>query len=189
MLFVPMLGPINFLVWNIQGASKIDSLQYLKKMKFDFNVKILVLLEPMADEGRLDFVKQFIGCQSAASFVNGKIWVLWDLALTISFSTFADQLVDMEFSSPAGALFLSVVHDQCTRVARRPLWSAMEGLASSHQGPWMLARDFNIIAEASKWLGGLHLLSGTWMSLTWLYLIVGYCQWILKDCHTLQRMV
>ena len=73
MLFVPMLGPINFLVWNIQGAAKMDSLQYLKKMKFDFNVKILVLLEPMSDEGRLDLVKQFVGCKSSASFVAGKI--------------------------------------------------------------------------------------------------------------------
>ena len=73
MHFVPMLDPINFLVWNIRGTSKMDSLRYLKKMKFDFNAKILVLLERMSDEGRLDFVKQFVGCKSAASFVDGKI--------------------------------------------------------------------------------------------------------------------
>ena len=73
MLFILILGPINFLIWNIRGASKMDSLRYLKKMKFDFNEKILVLLERMSDEGQLDFVKRFVGCKSAASFVDGKI--------------------------------------------------------------------------------------------------------------------
>ena len=149
-----MLDPINFVVWNIRGASKMDSLRYLKKMKFDFNVKILVLLEPMSNEGHLDFVKRFVGYKSVASFVDGKIWVLWDLALTISFTTFADQLVDMEFSSPTGTLFLSVIYTRCTGAARRPLLSAMESLAISRQGPWMLAGDFNSISAASERLRG-----------------------------------
>ena len=62
MHFVLMLGPVNFLVWNIRGTSKMDSLRYLKKMKVDFNVNVLILLEPMSDEGRLDFVKRVVGC-------------------------------------------------------------------------------------------------------------------------------
>ena len=61
MLFVPMISLINFLIWNIRGVSKKDSLRYLKKMKNDFNVKLLVLLEPMLKDGRLAFVKRFLG--------------------------------------------------------------------------------------------------------------------------------
>ena len=71
-----VLGPINFLVWNIQDASKMDSLWYLKKLKVDYNVKLLVLLEPMLEEGRLDYVKRLVGFTSTISLVEGKIWVL-----------------------------------------------------------------------------------------------------------------
>ena len=73
----------------------MESLRYVKKMKYDCNARILVLLELMSEDGRLAFVKRFLGCNSAAFFAEGKIWVLWDLPLTITFNTFADQLVDM----------------------------------------------------------------------------------------------
>ncbi|XP_071914026.1 uncharacterized protein [Coffea arabica] len=94
----------------------MDSLWYLKKLKVDYNVKLLVLLEPMLEEGRLDYVKRLVGFTSTISLVE--------------------------------------VYARCTWVARRPLWSAMESLASSRQGSWMLAGDFNIIAEASERLVG-----------------------------------
>ena len=84
MIFILILSPINFFVWNIRGASRIDSLRYLKKMVHDYDVKILVLLEPMLDDVILGFVQHFLKFQSASSFVEGKIWILWDLALNIS---------------------------------------------------------------------------------------------------------
>ncbi|XP_027158364.1 uncharacterized protein LOC113759985 [Coffea eugenioides] len=108
----------------------------------------------MSEEGRLEYVKRLVGFPSAISLAEGKIWVLWDPLLNITFSTLAEQLVDMEISSPGGSFFFSAVYARCTGVARRPLWSAMERLASSRQGSWMVAGDFNIITEASERLGG-----------------------------------
>ncbi|XP_071933198.1 uncharacterized protein [Coffea arabica] len=109
----------------------------------------------MSEEGRLEYVKRVVGFPSAISLVEGKIWVLWDPILNITFSTLAEQLVDMEISFPVGSFFFSAVYARCTGVARRPLWSAMERLASSRQGSWMVAGDFNIITEASERLGRL----------------------------------
>ncbi|XP_027122245.1 uncharacterized protein [Coffea arabica] len=109
----------------------------------------------MSEEGRLEYVKRMVGFPSAISLAEGKIWVLWDPILNISFSTLAEQLVDMEISSPVGSFFFSAVYARCTGVARRPLWSAMERLASLRQRSWMVAGDFNIITEASERLGRL----------------------------------
>ena len=60
MVFVLMLSPINHLVWNIRGASRMDSLRYLKNMVLDFNVKILVLLEPKSEVGQFEVVQNFL---------------------------------------------------------------------------------------------------------------------------------
>ena len=70
-----MLSPINFLVWNIRGASRMDSLRYLNKLCHDHLVRLLDLLELMCDIAQLDVVQHHLSFDNLASFVEGKIWV------------------------------------------------------------------------------------------------------------------
>ena len=126
----------------------------LKKMVHGYNVKIPVLLEPMSDDVQLGFVQHFLKFQSASLFVKGRIWILWELALNISFNTLANQLIYVKIRVSSGLQFsFSAIYGRCTRIARRPLWNALESLAGLRQGPWMIAEDFNVISKASEILG------------------------------------
>lgn len=68
-----MLNPISLLVWNIRGASRSDSLRYLKKLCSENSIQILVLLEPMSDSGHIENVKRRLNFDHVACFVEGKI--------------------------------------------------------------------------------------------------------------------
>ena len=64
------------------------------------------------------------------------------------------KLVDMEIRTTFAVQFFSAAYARCTRVARRLLWSAINGLAGLMHGPWMVAGNFNVIMTASERVGG-----------------------------------
>lgn len=67
-----MLDPINFIVWNIRGASRIDSLRYLHKFCRDNHVQLVVLLEPIWQIEQLEAVRRHLHFDRAASFLGVK---------------------------------------------------------------------------------------------------------------------
>ncbi|XP_071939022.1 uncharacterized protein [Coffea arabica] len=145
------------LVWNIRWASRRDSLRYLKKLCYDNKVRLLFLLEPMSAECQLEVVRRFLNFDFSALYIGGKIWVFWSCLLRFSCVEYAEQMLHAHVSFGSGASFwVSAIYAKCTRVGRRPLWEAMESVASSvsHNQPWVAAGDFNVIASAAEREGG-----------------------------------
>lgn len=154
---VPMLDPINILVWNIRGASRRDSLRYLRKLCREYSVRLLLLIEPMSELAQLERVRRELHFEHAGSFINGKIWALWGHMLRADWREYAEQLVHTRVTFASGATFsISGIYAKCTRVGRRPLWEAMEEVAEHLPAgePWMAAGDFNVVSELEEREGG-----------------------------------
>ena len=150
-----MINPINILCWNIRGASRADSLRYLGKICSDNSVRILALLEPMSEVSQLEIVRRRLKFESAASYVDGKVWIFWDRGMTLNCVESAGQLVHARTSFASGvSLYVSFVYAKCTRVARHSLWEALERISETQDHPWMVIGDFNVISTPDERIGG-----------------------------------
>lgn len=150
-----MISPINFLIWNIRGASRRDSQRYLQRLCRDNNVWLLILLDPLLDVSVLGSLKTLLHFEQAQSFINDKIWVLWCTELSIEFRELAEQLVHMQVQSIFGySSFLSAVYAKCTRVGRRSLWHALETIRVAETASWLVGGDFNMVSSADERSGG-----------------------------------
>ncbi|XP_071940020.1 uncharacterized protein [Coffea arabica] len=108
----------------------------------------------MTDVGQLDIISRRLRFSRAQAFLEGKIWVLWSETATLEFEEWGDQLVHMKATWVGTTLHFSAAYAKCTRVGRRDLWRAMEEIAGGLDGPWIVARDFNVISKAEERLGG-----------------------------------
>nr|XP_027123021.1 uncharacterized protein LOC113739850 [Coffea arabica] len=109
----------------------------------------------MSDIGQLEIVRRRLNFEHAASFIDRKIWLLWDSSLSLACVECAEQLVHVTTSFGSDvAIAVSFVYAKCTRVARRPLWEALEGIGEAMVLPWMAIGDFNVISSAEERSGG-----------------------------------
>ena len=87
-----MLNPIKFVVWNIRGASRRDSLRYLHNMCKSHKVRLLVLLEPLSDPPQMEVVRRSLGFDKVWGALNNKVWVFWFNEIAVSFRELAEQI-------------------------------------------------------------------------------------------------
>ena len=87
--------------------------------------------------------------------MDGKIWVFWKDLFSLASQEHGEQMVHLKltFMSGRSVLFLAV-YAKCTRVGRRCLWLAMDGIRSDLDEPWLVAGVFNVISSVGEWLGG-----------------------------------
>nr|XP_027120463.1 uncharacterized protein LOC113737428 [Coffea arabica] len=103
----------------------------------------------------MEVVRRSLGFDKAWGALNNKVWVFWFSEMTVNFREFAEQLLHMHIGFSSGcSIQFSAVYARCSRVGRRELWSAMEGLSGEVRGPWLVAGDFNVIANMQERLGG-----------------------------------
>nr|XP_027103123.1 uncharacterized protein LOC113724413 [Coffea arabica] len=109
----------------------------------------------MSDSPQLEVVRRFLGFDKAVGALHNKVWVFWFNELSLSFRELADQLLHMHIFFASGcSIHLSAVYARCSRVGRRDLWTALEGLAGKGVGPWLVAGDFNVISNTEERVGG-----------------------------------
>lgn len=70
-----MLSPINMLIWNIQGASQKGSLHYVVNICHKNKVRLLILLERLFANDRLESIRKHLSFNSTHSSIDGKIWI------------------------------------------------------------------------------------------------------------------
>ena len=150
-----MLNPIKFIVWNIRGASNKESLRHIRRTCRSNNIRLLILLEPLANVSHLESVQLFLGFDFARSFVHNKIWIFWCSDARYSFVEASDQLVHIHLSFPSGSsIIISAVYAKCNRIGRRRLWEALEQFSTSITLPWIAVGDYNVISSAEERIGG-----------------------------------
>ena len=125
----PMLNPISFIVWNLRGASRPDSIKYLHKLCVDNKLSLVFLLEPMSEVKQLDMVRRRLKLDHGASFLNGKVWCLWSRVFKLSFLEGEEQVVHARLTFQSGEIVnILAVYAKCTRVGRRPFGAAWKVL-------------------------------------------------------------
>ncbi|XP_027124270.2 uncharacterized protein [Coffea arabica] len=147
--------PIKFIVWNIRGAANKESLRHIRSACRSNDIRLLILLEPLANVSHLDSVQLFLGFDFAQSFLHNKIWIFWCSDARYSFVEAADQVVHIHVSFPSGSsIFISAVYARCNRIGRRQLWEALEHFSTSVTLPWMAVGDYNVISSVEERIGG-----------------------------------
>ncbi|XP_071933097.1 uncharacterized protein [Coffea arabica] len=147
--------PIKFIVWNIRGAANKESLRHIRCTCRSNDIRLLILLEPLANVSHLESVQLFLGFDFAQSFVHNKIWIFWCSDARYSFVEAADQVVHIHVSFPSGSsIFILTVYARCNRIGRRQLWEALEQFSTSVTLPWMAVGDYNVISSAEERIGG-----------------------------------
>nr|XP_027120329.1 uncharacterized protein LOC113737276 [Coffea arabica] len=144
---------------RLQGGhsenAPLNQVQFQSKNHYSLRIRLLVLLEPLSDIPQLEVVRRLLGFDKALGALHNKVWVFWYSELSLSFREMAEQLLHMHIIFSSGcSIQVSAVYARCSRVGRRELWSAMEGLAGEVIGPWLLAGDFNVISTSEERVGG-----------------------------------
>lgn len=97
-----MLDPLSFVVWNIRGASRADSLRYLGKICFGNSIHLVALLEPMSNIAQMEVVRRRLKFDNASAFLEGKIWIFWPSELRLNCVEHAEQFVQVTASFRSG---------------------------------------------------------------------------------------
>ncbi|KAJ4841399.1 hypothetical protein Tsubulata_048489 [Turnera subulata] len=128
----------------------------LKEIARAHNPNILVLLETWVEFARVAPFLQALEFDGYA-FVDpigfsGGIWVLWKQnSVQVDVIANDGQFIHMNIQAPSSHPWLfTAVYASPRAAPRDALWSALSLIASSTTHPWMLAGDFNVIADPSK---------------------------------------
>lgn len=82
---------------------------------------------------------------------NGRIWLLCKSSIEVSVIDIIDQCHTVKIQFALGCSFFSVVYGLNIGSERRSLWSHLISLHDQIiDNSWMLAGDFNIIADSSE---------------------------------------
>lgn len=92
----------------------------------------------------LIFNKWFKGWNYA---YNGRLWLLWKDSLHVNVVATTDQCITATISTSLGNFWFSGVYRFNTGVERRDLWTHFSGLQIPADASWILAGDFNVIAD------------------------------------------
>lgn len=138
---------IKILIWNVQGVgNKIAVIRDLVRIN---QPTMLVLVETHLSGEQADNVCNRIGFSGkfrveAQGFAGG-IWMFWkaEEIIVSSYGSNSQHLtVEIKKTGDDGWLF-SAVYASPDSTMKRELWSELEHIRRSYEGPWLLAGDFN----------------------------------------------
>lgn len=138
------------ITWNCRDAGNRNFPNIAKQIVRDFHGNILCLVETRISGDMAKKVVRKLRFSNwhrvEASGFAGGIWVLWDD------SRFQVQYVDLNTQyihchitdiSNSEECLLTFVYGETTQYKRKPLWEALERLATSVSLPWLVCADLN----------------------------------------------
>lgn len=145
--------------YNIRGLNNYQRQQELKRWVSTCRPSIGGILEThvQCDNAASILARIFPGwryeCNYSPTAENGRIWIVWNPAVSVFIYKKSDQLISCGvFDSFSRQSFsVTFVYARNCLIARRDLWADMEELhqhryQSSH--PWLILGDFNQILQA-----------------------------------------
>ncbi|KAK9186911.1 hypothetical protein WN944_018300 [Citrus x changshan-huyou] len=123
---------------------KAFAVRRLRKLIRMHRLSLVCILEPFLGADRLDPTRIRLGIEKAFSSMSGKIWIFWSSHFSIKVSHFF-------FPEP---VLISYVYASCSTSGREALWDALIEFANTHNNPWMVVGDFNIVKSLSEISGG-----------------------------------
>lgn len=142
---------INILSWNCRGAGAGYFPRLVRELKHNYNIHVLVIVEPRVSGQIIDSIIDKLGFQNifrveAVGF-SGGIWLLWDGdSVEIDIISTSSQLIHSYVTVRDGkeSFFLICVYGSPTPTVRHELWSQLANLSNSMGNQrWSCIGDVN----------------------------------------------
>ena len=120
------------------------------------NTHIVCLLETRVKENKSRSIidrhfQRWSMLHNYVSAYNGRIWILWKDQVQVEVIDSTDQCITCSISFDTYQFHLSAVYGLNEGGARRRLWENLRNMhVSLAQKPWILAGDFNVVANPSE---------------------------------------
>ncbi|KAG2674100.1 hypothetical protein I3760_13G119900 [Carya illinoinensis] len=114
-----------------------------------------MLVEPMISHSRIQVWRDrfnFDGCASN-EVVGGKLWLMWIEDTNLVVQAMGDQFITVRMLDNLKPIYVTLVYAKCYYQGRRRLWNDLE-MTNTHNVPWIVVGDFNIIRNDSERRGG-----------------------------------
>lgn len=170
---------MNFLAWNIRGASCRNLPRLIKDLEACYRFHFLALFETRVSGNKVDAIIKRLGFDEwfkvdAVGF-SGGIWILWNSNfLKAEVLRAHSQYVHLKISPSSGlpSSLLTCVYASPRLAGRAILWNELRQLAENIQEPWAAIGDFNSYLAKNEKSGGAE---PNWQSME----SFGSC---LRDC-------
>ncbi|KAH9684247.1 reverse transcriptase domain-containing protein [Citrus sinensis] len=105
---------------------------------------------------RLEAIRVQLGMDHALSSQSGKIWIFWSAPFSVELLHDMGQVLHCRVSHSLlpDSVLVSYIYASCLMDVREDLWVALESFADSHDLPWIVGGDFNVVQAVSEISGG-----------------------------------
>lgn len=147
---------ISSLIWNIRGIGKTPAIRRLRKLIRMHRLSLICILEPFISVDRLEAIRVQLGMEHGLSSQSGKIWIFWSAPFSVELLHDMGQVIHCRVSHSIlpDPVLVSYVYASCFMDVREDLWAALESFADSHDLPWIVGGDFNVVQAVSEISGG-----------------------------------
>ena len=146
---------MKVLVWNVRGMNDPLKQKLVVDRIRNLKINVVCLLETRVKEHNMKAIhnRHFQGWSMAHNYTNnacnGRIWVLWRGPVQVDIVDTMEQCISCGVTFGMQKFYLSAVYGFNEGIDRRQLWSHLISLKGSFsQHPWLVAGDFNVIAQA-----------------------------------------
>lgn len=135
---------VNIIFWNITGIRSKKVIHRLKQLIDINNTLFTTIMEPMVDKDKIEGYIKFLGYQQCISNDNRKIWCFWNNISQISIINNKEQQISIKIDdgSTNHPIVITAVYAKCSNMERRELWSSLENISLSINGPWCIGGDY-----------------------------------------------
>ena len=147
---------MTLLIWNVRGFNDPLKQKRVVARIRSLKIQIVCLLETRVKENNSQVIiaRHFQGWKwlhNYSSAYNGRIWILWNDQQQVNLVDTSAQSITGKVVEGSKQFYLTVTYGFNDGIARRDLWSKLEGLQGiCSQSPWVIAGDFNVIAHPNE---------------------------------------
>lgn len=146
--------------WNVRGINRHSRQRFVRRWVHSNNLLLGSFLETHVAEANVTSVlaSTLPDWRVYANYCCselGRIWVVWDPAVSVLVLKKTDQLMlcNVKLPNVSRSFIVTFVYGRNTELERRDLWDDIYQLASSNllrDAPWVLMGDFNQIIFANE---------------------------------------
>lgn len=142
------------------GIHQKESVTHLKDLLRQFDIMLLVILEPKARHTELARFAYSMGFPSwmHGGTINRHVWILWKPILAVEPLWITEQAITTRLTLPNSvSMVVTFVYASCLKRIRVQLWEHLDQVSArvtQNNDLWMISGDLNIIAHTQEKQGG-----------------------------------
>ena len=152
---------MNIIAWNCRGALKLEFQNHVRELVQNHNPAMLIVMETRVGGDRTKEIMDRLPFDEAIhtetiGYTSG-LWLLWnsDRVVVTSLATIEQEIhVSIKVRPSNSQCLLTDVYASPRFNERCVLWNNLLNVASLHNSPWIIVRDFNEVLVDNDKFGG-----------------------------------